>query len=240
MSTSTRPAERVGLAQLHRAPSLITGSGQAFPEGRSQLEYWDLFYGQHTGYDRWARTVFFGAGCSYRHAAVDPTVEDVSGWSTGARMARYLDEALPLAASAAIDALSAAGLSPGDLGLLAVVSCTGYATPGLDIRLAEKLGADASLQRLLIGHMGCYAALPGLGAVSDFAVARGRPGLLVCAEISSLHLQPSGGGMEQVVARLDFLRWCRRGRGPTGRRSSRSKQYRLDHQLGDSRRSGPG
>ena len=119
-------------------------------------------------------------------------------------MARYLEEALPLATSAAAEALAAAGIDPADLGLLAVVSCTGYATPGLDIRLAEKLGADASLQRLLIGHMGCYAALPGLGAVSDFAVARGRPGLLVCAEVSSLHLQPSGGGMEQVVAHSIF------------------------------------
>lgn len=180
-----------GTRATGRVPAVVTGAGQAFPPGRSQQEYWDRFYGPHCGGSRWARAVFMGAGCSRRHTAVDPTVEDISQWSTGARMGRYLDEALPLAAAAAIDALSSADVEVTDLGLLAVVSCTGYTTPGLDIRLAERLGADPSLQRLLIGHMGCYAALPGLGAVSDNVVARGRPALLVCVEVASLHVQPS-------------------------------------------------
>ncbi|WP_410050967.1 type III polyketide synthase [Acidiferrimicrobium sp. IK] len=183
---------------------MVTGSGQAFPAGRSQQEYWDGFYGPRAGDNRWTRAVFLGAGCGRRHTAVDPTVEDISGWSTGERMARYLAEALPLAAAAAGDALDGAGLAAGDLGLLAVVSCTGYTTPGLDIRLAELLGADPSLQRLLIGHMGCYAALPGLGAVSDAVVARGRPALLVCVEVASLHVQPPSADMEQTVAHALF------------------------------------
>ncbi|HET9691033.1 MAG TPA: 3-oxoacyl-[acyl-carrier-protein] synthase III C-terminal domain-containing protein [Acidimicrobiales bacterium] len=190
----------------------IVGAGQAFPAGRTQEEYWDRFYGPHVGGNRWARAVFLSAGCTTRHTAVDPTVEDISGWSTGARMGRYLAEALPLAEAAARGALAAAGLGVADLGLLAVVSCTGYTTPGLDIRLAEALGADPSLQRLLIGHMGCYAALPGLAAVADTVAARGRPALLVCAEVASLHVQPPsvGGGrltaehMEQVVAHALF------------------------------------
>lgn len=191
------------------APAGIAGLGEAFPAGRTQEEYWDLFYGPHAGGGRWARQVFLSAGCSARHTAVDPTVEDISGWSTGRRMARYLEEALPLAEGAARGALHDAGLVPSDLGLLAVVSCTGYVTPGLDVRLAEALGAGPDLQRLLIGHMGCYAALPGLGAVADFAAARGRPALLVCAEVSSLHVQPGPTGrgpadLEQVVAHALF------------------------------------
>ena len=108
---------------------MITGSAQAFPPGRSQKDFWDHFYARHTGEDRWVKKVFLAAGCSYRHAAVDPTIEDISGWSTGDRMSRYLDEALPLATTAASGALAAAGLRADDLGLLAVVSCTGYATP---------------------------------------------------------------------------------------------------------------
>jgi predicted naringenin-chalcone synthase len=183
---------------------MITGSGEAFPAGHSQEEYWDRFYAGHTNGDRWARTVFLGSGCRYRHTAVDPTVEDISGWSTGARMARYLDEALPLATEAALTALAESGQRAEDLGMLAVVSCTGYTTPGLDIRLAEKLGADPSLQRLLVGHMGCYAALPGLGTVSDYVQARRRPALLVCVEVASLHVQPGAPDMEQVVAHALF------------------------------------
>ena len=51
-------------------------------------------------------------------------------------------------------------LAAEDVGLFAVASCTGYATPGLDILLARDLGMSDEVQRLHIGHMGCYAALP--------------------------------------------------------------------------------
>jgi alkylresorcinol/alkylpyrone synthase len=185
-------------------PAVVCGSGRAFPAGRSQQDYWDHFYRSHAGQNRWARRVFLSAGCSFRHTAVDPTLEDISGWTTGRRMERYLGEALPLAATAAGDALRTAGLDVADLGLLAVVSCTGYVTPGLDIRLAEALGAPPALQRLLVGHMGCYAALPALASVADTVTARRRPALLVCAEVASLHVQPGAADLEQVVAHAIF------------------------------------
>jgi len=63
---------------------------------------------------------------------------------------------------------------------------------------------DPGLQRLLVGHMGCYAALPGLGAVSDYVVARQRPAVLLCVELSSLHIQPPTADLEQVVAHALF------------------------------------
>jgi predicted naringenin-chalcone synthase len=75
-----------------------------------------------------------------------------------------------------------------------VATCTGYATPGLDILLARDLGMGGTkqdTQRLHIGHMGCYAALPGLGAASDFVVARRQPAVLLCLELTSLHVQPA-------------------------------------------------
>ena len=91
-------------------------------------------------------------------------------------MRRYQVEALPLGKEAVGRALTDAGLAAGELGLFAVCSCTGYATPGLDILLARDLGMAPDVQRLFVGHMGCYAALPGLGTAADFVVARGRPG----------------------------------------------------------------
>jgi predicted naringenin-chalcone synthase len=63
-----------------------------------------------------------------------------------------------------------------------------------------------NVQRLFVGHMGCYAALPGLGSVADFVVARGRPAMLLCAELTSLHIQPpnSRADIQQIVSHALF------------------------------------
>jgi alkylresorcinol/alkylpyrone synthase len=186
------------------SPAVITGAASAFPPSRSQEELWSGYFGSRLAEDRWARRVFLNAGASRRHPAVDPTVEDISSWSTGTRMARYLAEALPLGKSAVATALARADLDASELGLFAVVSCTGYATPGIDIHLARDLGMSPSTQRLLIGHMGCYAALPGLGAVRDYVVSRQRPAALLCVELSSLHVQPTTKDMQQLVTHALF------------------------------------
>jgi len=75
--------------------------------------------------------------------------------------------------------------------MFVVVSCTGYATPGLDILIADDLGMPLSVRRLIVGHMGCYAAIPGLGAAADFVRSQGRPAVVLCVELPSLHIQPS-------------------------------------------------
>jgi len=183
---------------------VITGAASACPPSRTQEELWDGFFAQHFGQSRWARRVFMATGVRRRHSVVDPTQEDVSGWTTGQRMERYVDESVPLATDAVARALAAADRKPADIGLLAVVSCTGYATPGVDQLVAAKLGFAPSLQRLVIGHMGCYGAVPGLGAVADFVTARRQPAVLACVELPSLHVQPPTADMEQVVAHALF------------------------------------
>lgn len=188
------------------ARPVITGSSHSFPGTRSrQEELWDDFFQEH--YDGYplARRIFENAGISSRSTAVDPRNERaVSAWSTGQRMERYIEEAVPLGLRTVTDALDAAGLAPQDVGLLAVASCTGYTTPGLDLRLADELGMSSRVQRLFIGHMGCYAAVPSLGAVSDFVASRARPAVLLCLELTSLHVQPPTRDMEQIVAHALF------------------------------------
>ncbi|MDT7652201.1 MAG: hypothetical protein QOI36_3607 [Pseudonocardiales bacterium] len=181
------------------ASAYIAGFGIAVPGGGlTQTEMWDGFFAQHFAGDRMAERVFRGAGVRRRHAAVNPVVEDVSRWSTGERMRRYVAEALPLGKEAVAAALADAGLAPADVGLLAVVSCTGYVTPGLDIRVAADLGMGSDVQRLFVGHMGCYAAIPGLGAAADYVVARGRPAVVLCLELTSLHVQPGADDHGQI------------------------------------------
>jgi predicted naringenin-chalcone synthase len=182
----------------------IVGSGFAYPDTERQAVLWDGFFADHFDGSRLAKRVFSSSGVVTRHGVANPLVEDVSSWSTEARMQRYVTEAMPLGKDAVAAALDAAALPAADVGLFAVVSCTGYTTPGLDIRLARDLGMSAEVQRLFVGHMGCYAAIPGLSAVSDFVAARGRPAVLLCLELTSLHVQPPTTDPQQLVAHALF------------------------------------
>lgn len=190
------------------AVPVIAGLGTAQPPSAAQDELWDGFFaGHYSGTTRaLAQRIFVNSGVSRRQAAVNPLLEDVSDWPTERRMRRYQVEALPLGKEAVGRALTSAGLSASDIGLFVVCSCTGYATPGLDIMLARDLGMATDTQRMFVGHMGCYAALPGLGAAGDFVAARGRPALLLCAELTSLHIQPASARVDtqQIVSHALF------------------------------------
>jgi alkylresorcinol/alkylpyrone synthase len=192
----------------------LTGAAHALPPPMDQQALWDGFFREHYADDRIARKVWQSSAITTRRGVVDPTAEDVSAWGTGARMQRFLAEGMPLGKEALSGALADAALDPADVGLLTVVSCTGYVTPGLDILLARDLGMRPDVQRLHVGHMGCYAALPGLGATADFVSARGRPAVMLCLELTSLHVQPatdtarSGrptpGDLQQMVSHALF------------------------------------
>jgi len=186
----------------------VAGLGLALPPAAKQVDLWDGYFAGHfpASARALAERIFTNAGVTTRQAAVSPLLEDVSDWPTEKRMRRYLVEALPLGKEAVTRALSDADLSINDIGMFAVCSCTGYVTPGLDILLSRDLGMAPDTQRLFVGHMGCYAALPGLGAVSDYVVARGRPALLLCTELTSLHIQPSATRFDtqQIVAHALF------------------------------------
>ena len=195
-------------------PARIVGFGSAVPAAMDQQELWDDFFTAHFTRadgtpDRRAARIWRSAGVVTRHGVVDPRVEDVTSWTTGQRMRRFVEEAVPLGKGAVSGALGAAGVDPGSVGMFAVASCTGYATPGLDIVLARDLGMADDVARLAIGHMGCYAALPGLVTIADTARARGLPSVLLCAELTCLHAQPpvdvsTPGGIEQLVAHALF------------------------------------
>jgi len=186
--------------------AVIAGVGVAHPAPVRQEDLWSGFFAAHFGGRQrvLAQRIFANAGVVTRHGAVNPLVEDATGWSTPQRMARYLAEALPLGKDAAGAALDAAGVAPTDLGLFTVCSCTGYVTPGLDILLARDLGMSPHTQRLFVGHMGCYAALPGLGTAADFVTARDRPALLLCTELTSLHVQPPSADPQQIITHALF------------------------------------
>jgi predicted naringenin-chalcone synthase len=169
----------------------ITALASALPPRVDQGELWQGYFSRHYRGNPVAERMFSAVGVESRHSVVNPLVEDASDWPTSARMRRYVAEALPLGKEAVSAALAGAGLKAEDLGFLVVTSCTGYASPGLNHLLARDLGMAPSLRSLVLGHMGCYAALPGLAAASEYATLHGRPALLLSLELSSLHLQPA-------------------------------------------------
>jgi predicted naringenin-chalcone synthase len=188
------------------APVALAGIGYAHPPLVSQDELWQGFFEAHyTGVARGlAKRVFQNSGIRTRHAAVNPLVEDSSRWSTSVRMQRYLAEALPLGKDALSAALGRAGVAASEVGMLVVCSCTGYVTPGLDILLARDLGLLPSARRVFVGHMGCYAAIPGIGVAADYVALNRRPAVLLCVELASLHVQPPTADPQQVVAHALF------------------------------------
>ena len=104
--------------------------------------------------------------------------------STAARLRRYDAEAAGLAEAAC------RGVETEGVTHLLVASCTGMAAPGVDLQLAERLGLDPSVERTLIGFMGCYAAINALRLARQIVLAEpGARVLVVCVELCTLHLQ---------------------------------------------------
>lgn len=121
---------------------------------------------------------------------------------TAARMAIYAEEA-PKLALAAIARLSEQ-VALRDISHLVVASCTGFVAPGIDQIVARELGLAPGVERLLVGFMGCYAAVAALRSARH--IVRSEPQarvLVVCVELSTLHLQDTPA-LEPLLAQLQF------------------------------------
>ncbi|MBX9750666.1 MAG: type III polyketide synthase [Roseococcus sp.] len=125
---------------------------------------------------------------------------------TAARMARYETEAPALAERACL----ALGLEREGASVthLVLATCTGFAAPGLDHWLMRRFGMAGSVERSIVGFMGCQAAINALKLASH--IARGDPGakvLVVNLELCSLHMQPARD-MEALLCALLFGDGC--------------------------------
>lgn len=165
---------------------------------------------QRALFDRMAKR----AAISHRWSVLPPTASggspvdsggfyDVPGVpGTGARMARYAQEA-PRLGIAAIEQL-ASRADIGGITHFVVASCTGFVAPGIDQIIARQLAFAPSVERLLIGFMGCYAAVAAIRTARH--IVRSDPDarvLVLCVELSTLHLQETST-IEPLLAMLQF------------------------------------
>jgi alpha-pyrone synthase len=89
-----------------------------------------------------------------------------------------------------------------------VTTCTGMYAPGLDLEIVEQCGLNPSVERTMVGFMGCYAAITGLKLAHH--IVRSTPKsrvLLVNLELCTLHLHESTN-IEQMLSFLIFGDGC--------------------------------
>ncbi|MDA3962893.1 MAG: type III polyketide synthase [Planctomycetota bacterium] len=148
-------------------------------------------------------------------AAEDPTgaAIDTGGFytrgrfpSTAERMRLYEQHAPALAARAV------AGLELGPdarrVTHLIITSCTGMVAPGIDLQLIDICGLNPSVERTMVGFMGCYAAINALKLAHH--IVRSEPHsrvLTVNIELCSLHLQQTTD-LEHMLSFLLFADGC--------------------------------
>jgi len=176
-------------------------------------------FGNRPGLNRMIRRLFEVSGIDVRYSCV-PDFDGAfaqsrfslggapeSAPSTAVRMEIYRHEATALGTAAAQRAL--ADHAPGQafdttaITHLIAVSCTGFFAPGLDQAIANALGLRPTVERSLIGFMGCAAAFNGLRLARQ--IVCGQPDalvLVVCVELSSLHMHPENSRTNLVAASL--------------------------------------
>jgi predicted naringenin-chalcone synthase len=125
-----------------------------------------------------------------------------------AKRMQIFERFAPKLAQRTLDKLKLSDEERRDVTHVLVTSCTGLYAPGLDFDIIDHLGLDTSVERTVIGFMGCYAAINGLKQARH--IVRSEPAakvLLVNLELCTLHLQETQD-LEQVLSFLVFGDGC--------------------------------
>jgi len=139
-----------------------------------------------------------------RGGAIDRDGTSVRGSfaSTAIRMKMY-EAAAPELAQQAVDKL----LADDDRSLithLIVTSCTGFSAPGIDLELVQRCGLPTSVERTIVGFMGCYAAINALKLSRH--IVRSDPKarvLIVNIELCTLHFREA----TELEKLISFCLW---------------------------------
>ncbi len=154
---------------------------------------------------RWGRRIFKQCGVQSRYTCEPNLLEEAADCrylpsgspehapSTAERMAVYKRESVPLGLQAARQALADGAVEPCEVTHLITVSCTGQFLPGMDAVLIHELGLAATVTRIPLNFLGCAAGLKAIGLSRQIVSNDSHANVLVvCVELCTLHIQPSG------------------------------------------------
>lgn len=160
------------------------------------------------------------SGIEHRYSVLTPDHATAAFWVNAhefyrrgsfpdtARRMEVFERFAPVLAKRALDGLALSESERRGITHVIVTTCTGLYAPGLDFDVMEYLGLDSSVERTMIGFMGCYAAINGLKMARH--VVRSEPRakvLMINLELCTLHLQETQE-LEQVLSFLLFADGC--------------------------------
>jgi predicted naringenin-chalcone synthase len=156
----------------------------------------------------------------HRYSFLDPVPTESGEWKdaeglyvpgafpgTARRMQAY-EQYAPRLMRCAVDKLGLSEEERRGITHVIVTSCTGLYAPGLDIEIVHHLGLSTSVERTMIGFMGCYAAINALKAARH--IVRSEPEacvLVMNLELCTLHMQETQD-LEQLLSFLLFADGC--------------------------------
>ena len=152
----------------------------------------------------------------HRYSFIQPIATEDGAWRDAeqlyvrgsfpdtARRMELFERFAPRLARCTLDKLSLSPEERARVTHVIVTSCTGLYAPGLDFDIIHHLGLNTSVERTMIGFMGCYAAMNALKSARH--IVRSTPDAVVLVlnlELCSLHLQETQD-LEQVLSFLLF------------------------------------
>jgi predicted naringenin-chalcone synthase len=156
----------------------------------------------------------------HRYSFIQPVATDDGSWrdeeqlyvpgkfpSTARRMEAF-ERYSPRLAQCALNKLGLTENERRGVTHVIVTSCTGLYAPGLDYDIVNHLQLSPSVERTMIGFMGCYAAINALKSAHH--IIRSEPEskvLILCLELCSLHFQETQD-LEQLLSFLLFADGC--------------------------------
>ena len=156
----------------------------------------------------------------HRYSFLQPIETESGNWrdsedlyATGsfpdtARRMEAFEKFAPQLAACALNKLALTAAERKSVTHVIVTSCTGLYAPGLDYDIVNHLGLNPSVERTMIGFMGCYAAINALKAAHH--IVRSEPDsvvLILSLELCTLHLQETTD-LEQLLSFLLFADGC--------------------------------
>ena len=91
---------------------------------------------------------------------------------------------------------------------LILTTCTGFYAPGIDLEVVQHYGLNPSVERTVVGFMGCYAGINALKLARH--IVRSEPSSKVAVlnlELCTIHLHETDD-LEQVLSFLIFADGC--------------------------------
>jgi alpha-pyrone synthase len=154
---------------------------------------------------------------SHRHSFLNPHIEPgdftshdankfyrLGNFPPTAQRMQLFEQIAPLLMRKAVDGLALSEEEQSGITHVLVTCCTGLYAPGLDFEIVEHLGLSASVERTVVGFMGCYAAINALKLARHIVRSDPKSGVLMLnLELCTLHFQETQD-LEQVLSFLVF------------------------------------